>query len=155
MRKVKLLLFVVLAAVFTASTGFAMEKSFKAKLTSKEETKKPESKATGKAEFKLSKDGMTLTYKLHVKNIVDASAAHIHMAKKGEDGPPVVGLFSEAKKGKFSGVLAQGTIMDKDLIGPLQGKTIADLVNAFKSGDAYVNVHTDANPDGEIRGQIK
>ena len=156
MRTIKLLLFVLLAAVFTASTGYAfMGKSFTAKLTSKEETKKPESKATGKAEFKLSKDGTTLTYKLHVKNIVDASAAHIHMAKKGADGPPVVVLFSEAKKGKFSGVLAKGTIMDKDLIGPLQGKTIADLVSAFKSGDTYVNVHTDANPDGEIRGQIK
>ena len=156
MRKVQLLLLVVLAAVFAASTGFAFgEKSFKAKLTPKEETKKPESKASGKAEFKLSKDGKTLNYKLHVKNIMDANAAHIHMAKKGEDGPPVAGLFSGEKKGKFSGVLSQGMIMDKDLIGPLQGKTVNDLVELFKSGDAYVNVHTDANPDGEIRGQIK
>ena len=155
MRRVKILLFVVLAVVLAASTCFAMGNSFKAKLTSKEETKKPVSKATGKAEFKLSKDGKTLTYQLHVKNITDANAAHIHMAKKGEDGPPVAGLFSEEKSGKFSGVLAQGTIMDKDLIGPLQGKTVADLVNLFKSGDAYVNVHTNANPDGEIRGQIK
>jgi len=156
MRTVKLLLFVVLAGVFTASTGFAlMGNSFKAKLTSKEETKAPASKATGHAEFKLSKDGTTLTYKLYVKNIVDANAAHIHMAKKGADGPPVAGLFSGEKKGKFSGILSQGTIMDKDLIGPLQGKTVADLVSSFKSGDAYINVHTDANPDGEIRGQIK
>ena len=155
MRNVKLLLFMVLAVVFAASTGFAMEKSFSAKLSSKEETKKPESKATGKAEFKLSKDGTTLNYKLHVKNIMDANAAHIHMAKKGSDGPPVAGLFSGEKKGKFSGVLSEGTITDKDLIGPLQGKTVADLVSMIKSGDAYVNVHTNANPDGEIRGQIK
>jgi len=156
MRTVKMLLFVLLAAVFAASTGYAfMGKSFHAKLTSKEETKKPESKATGKAEFKLSKDGKTLTYKLHVKNLVDANGAHIHMAKKGEDGPPVVGLFSGEKKGKFSGILAEGTIMDKDLIGTLQGKTVTDLVDLFKSGEAYVNVHTAANPDGEIRGQIK
>ena len=155
MRRVKLLLFVVLAVVLAASTGFAMEKSFKAKLTPKEETKKPVSKATGKAEFKLSKDGMTLSYKVHVKNIMDPNAAHIHMAKKGADGPPVAGLTSEAKTGKFSGVFAEGTITDKDLIGPLQGKTIADLVNTIKSGDAYVNVHTAGNPDGEIRGQIK
>ena len=156
MRQVEMLLFIVAALIFGASTSFAlMGKSFHAKLTPKEETKKPDSKASGKVEFKLSKDGTTLTYKLHVKNLMDGNAAHIHMAKKGEDGPPVVGLTSEAKKGKFSGVFAQGTIMDKDLIGPLQGKTVADLVNTFKSGDAYVNVHTDANPDGEIRGQIK
>ena len=156
MRNAKLLLFVVLAVVFAASTGFAfMGHSFHAKLTSKEETKNPESKATGKAVFKLSKDGTTLTYKIYVKKIMDANAAHIHMAKKGEDGPPVAGLFSGEKKGEFSGMLTQGTIMDKDLIGPLQGKTVADLVKTIKSGDAYVNVHTNANPDGEIRGQIK
>ncbi|HEY5512833.1 MAG TPA: CHRD domain-containing protein [Geomonas sp.] len=155
MRKVKLLLFVVLAVVFAASTGFAAEKSFKAKLTPKEETKKPKSKASGKAEFKLSEDGKSMTYKLHVKNIMDPTAAHIHMGKKGADGPPVVGLASEAKKGKVSGVLSEGMIMDKDLMGDLQGKTVADLVNLIKSGDAYVNVHSSANPDGEIRGQIK
>ena len=155
MRNLKLLLFVLLAVVFAASTSFAMGNTFKAKLTPKEETKKPESKASGKAEFKLSADGKTLTYKLHVKNIMDANAAHIHMAAKGADGPPVAGLFSAEKKGKFSGVLAEGTIADKDLLGSLQGKTVEDLVKLFKSGDAYVNVHTNANPDGEIRGQIK
>lgn len=155
MRHLKLLLFMVLAVVFAASTGFGMEKTFKAKLTPKEETKKPESKASGKAVFKLAKDGKTLYFKLHVKNIVDANAAHIHMAKKGADGPPVAGLFSAEKKGKFSGKLAEGAITAQDLIGPLQGKTVEDLVNVFKADEAYVNVHTEANPDGEIRGQIK
>ena len=156
MRTVKLLLFVLVTGVFAASTGFAlMGNSFKAKLTSKEETQSLVSRATGHVEFKLSKDGTALSYQLKVKNLVNANAAHIHMAKKGADGPPVAGLFSGEKKGKFSGILSQGTIMAKDLIGPLQGKTVADLVDSFKSGDAYVNVHTDANPDGEIRGQIK
>jgi len=155
MRKLKLLLFVVLAAVLTASTGFAMEKSFKAKLTPKQEVVSPESKASGKAEFKLSKDGQTLSYKLHVKNIKDANAAHIHKGKKGENGPPVVGLFSGERKGKFSGMLSEGTITEQDLLGDFQGKPLEDLINLLKAGDAYINVHTDANPEGEIRGQIK
>jgi Cu/Zn superoxide dismutase len=155
MRYFKVLFFVMLAVVFTASTGFAMERSFKAKLTPSEETKKPESKASGKATFKLSKDGTTLHYKLQVKNLVDANAAHIHLAKKGTDGPPVAGLFAAEKKGKFSGVLAEGTLTDKDLMGTLQGKTMKDLIDVIKAEEAYVNVHTNANPDGEIRGQIK
>lgn len=155
MRYLKLLLFVVLAVVFAATTGLAKETHFKAKLTPKEETQKPKSKASGKAEFKLTKDGKTLYYKLEVKNLVDATAAHIHLAKKGENGPPIVGLFSEEKKGKFSGKLAEGAISDKDLIGPLQGKTVQDLIHVFEAEQAYVNVHTEANPDGEIRGQIK
>ena len=68
----------------------------------------------------------------------------------------MAGLFAGPKKeGKFSGLLAKGTITDKDLIGPLAGKTVADLVAMIKDGGAYVNVHTDKYPDGEIRGQIK
>jgi hypothetical protein len=42
-----------------------------------------------------------------------------------------------------------------DLKGDFKGKSINDLVALIKSGDAYVNVHTDGYPDGEIRGQIK
>lgn len=155
MRYLKLLVLVVMAVVFAAATSFAKETHFKAKLTPKEESQKPKSKASGKAEFKLAKDGKTLYYKLHVKNLVDATAAHIHLAKKGEDGPPIAGLLSQEKKGKFSGLLAEGSISDKDLIGPLQGKTVEDLIHVFQAEQAYVNVHTEANPDGEIRGQIK
>jgi hypothetical protein len=62
--------------------------------------------------------------------------------------------------------LSSGTIKSADLIGPMAGKTLADLIAEMKSGHAYVNVHTDdgvgeANtkpgdfPDGEIRGQIR
>ncbi len=50
-------------------------------------------------------------------------------------------------------VEAGGTITASDLVGPMQGKEISDLVSAMSSGVTYVNVLTQANPDGEIRGQ--
>jgi hypothetical protein len=31
---------------------------------------------------------------------------------------------------------------------------IAELVNGMREGSVYVNVHTVANPSGEIRGQL-
>ncbi|SRR6266542_3077838 len=155
MRKMNALLFVLLALFLTATLGFAAEKSYHAKLTGKDEVPSVKTKAKGKAEFKMSKDGK-LTYKLSVKNIENASAAHIHRAMKGENGPPVVNLFTGPKKeGKFSGVLSEGTITDKDLMGDLQGKTVDDLMKLIDSGGAFVNVHTDLHPDGEIRGQVK
>ncbi|MBV5349588.1 CHRD domain-containing protein [bacterium] len=46
-------------------------------------------------------------------------------------------------------------LTDKDLTDEFSGKSIGALVELIKSGKAYVNVHTDAYPDGEIRGQIK
>jgi len=40
------------------------------------------------------------------------------------------------------------------LEGPLKGKSISDLISLFDTASAYVNVHTQSFPDGEIRGQI-
>ena len=45
-------------------------------------------------------------------------------------------------------------LLQSDLEGPMKGKEISDLVSAMSSGVTYVNVHTQANPNGEIRGQI-
>ena len=47
-----------------------------------------------------------------------------------------------------------GTINNLDLQGPLKGKNISDLITLMESGDTYVNVHSESNSDGEIRGQI-
>lgn len=156
MRKIRLVLFIILATVLTVSLGLAAEKGFRAKLSGHEVVPAVKTKAKGEAEFKLSKDGKELSYKLTVKNIENVTAAHIHKGKKGQSGPPLAGLFAGPKKeGKFSGVLAEGTVTDKELMGELQGKPLDELVKLIKSGDLYVNVHTDAHPDGEIRGQIR
>ena len=32
---------------------------------------------------------------------------------------------------------------------------MTDLVDAIEGGQAYVNVHTEANPPGEVRGTIE
>jgi hypothetical protein len=142
--------------MLTVSVGFTAEKSFKAKLSGKDEVPSVKTKAKGEIEFKLSKEGRELSYKLKVKNIENPTAAHIHLGIKGKSGPPVANLFSGPKKeGKFSGDLSEGIIMADNLSGDLMGKSIADLVQLIKSGEAYVNVHTDSKPDGEIRGQIK
>lgn len=156
MDKVKLVLFVILSAILTVSVGFAAEKSFHAKLTGNNEVPSVKTKAKGDVMFKLSSDGKELSYKLAVKNIENPTAAHIHRGMKGKSGPPVANLFTGPKKeGKFSGDLSEGTIRAKDLTSDLMGKSLGDLVQLIKSGDAYVNVHTDANPNGEIRGQLK
>ncbi len=47
-----------------------------------------------------------------------------------------------------------GTITADKLEGPMQGKQIADLADAMKNGSTYVNIHTEQNPNSEIRNQI-
>ncbi len=157
MKTLKAILIAAFAFVLTTPLGMAAARyNFRADLTGKGEVPAVMTKAKGEVDFMMGKDGKELTYILKLKNIEDVTAAHIHAGKKGEEGVPVAGLFAGPKKeGKFSGVLAKGTITDKDLVGPLAGKTIDDLVKMIKDGDTYVNVHTTRVPAGEIRGEIE
>lgn len=154
MRKVHLIIF--LLAICLASTSIAAEKSFKATLSGSKVVPAVKTMAKGEATFKLSKNGNELSYKVKVSDIENITAAHIHMGKMGENGPPLALIDIMGKKaGKFSGTLAEGRITSKELMGSLMGKTVKDLVKEIEAGNAYVNVHTDKYPDGEIRGQIK
>ena len=51
-------------------------------------------------------------------------------------------------------VSESGTITAENLTGPLQGMQVSDLIDAFNEGNTYANIHTEKNPNGEIRGQI-
>jgi len=157
MQKVKVKLFVLLFLVLLVSIGIAAgERSFKAKLSGSEVVPPVKTTAKGEAIFQLSKDGNELTYKLTVSDIENVTAAHIHDGKVGKNGPPIVNLFTgPKKKGKFSGTLSEGKITTKDLMGQLKGKLFSHFIQMIEDGHAYVNVHSEPHPDGEIRGQIR
>lgn len=106
--------------------------------------------------FNLTDGGRALKYKLVVANIEFVTQAHIHLAPAGQNGGVVAFLFGFVPEGAtVNGTLAQGILTDADLIGALAGQSIADLVAELEAGNAYVNVHTQANPPGEVRGQIR
>jgi hypothetical protein len=119
-----------------------------------------DTRARGQAWFQVSLDGTILYYRLIVSNIRDVTMAHVHLAEEpGGDGPAVVWLYPEAPpavtwEGRVNGVLGWGTIEADELVGPLEGMTLDDLLAAMDEGRTYVNVHTEANPGGEIRGVI-
>lgn len=70
-------------------------------------------------------------------DIPNPIAAHIH------DGPPgVAGGIVIPFDDPTSPIIAEDLALD------------ADLADALRSGDLYVNVHTAEHPNGEIRGQI-
>ncbi len=156
MQRVHLIVFVLIVSL--VSVGIAAEKTntFKVKLTGSKVVPPVKTPARGEAIFNKGRTTNEVTYKLTVHNLQGATAAHIHEGKKGKNGPPVATLFAgPTKTAKFSGTLAEGTITAKDLIGPLKGKSLKELVHLMNTGDAYVNVHTEKYPDGELRGQIK
>lgn len=135
----------------------AAQRNFVAVLSS--EDAGTDSQGRGVAKFQLSSDGAVLSYQLNVANIENLLMAHIHIAPPGQNGPVAVWLYPSGPPpqlipGRFQGVLATGSITDADLVGPLAGMTLADLVVRLDADMAYVNVHTQQHPGGEIRGQI-
>jgi len=70
--------------------------------------------------------------------------------------PAVVRLFKCAPSGaRLSGTLAQGMIVDRDLIGWLAGYRTPDLIQALNRGQGSVIVHTVRRPQGELIGRIR
>jgi hypothetical protein len=145
----------LLLTIVTATS----DKNFRTHLSGDNEVPPVETLAQGQAIFKLSKDGTELYYKLIVANIENVMMAHIHIGEPDENGPVAVWLYPDSPPpilipGRFNGVLAEGIITEGDLVGPLIGMSMSDLLDVIKSGNAYVNVHTEQYPGGEIRGQI-
>lgn len=72
---------------------------------------------------------------------VAATAAHIHIAPRGVNGPVIVPL-TRSSDGNTWSVPA--------------GRKLTDAqYEAYKAGNLYVNVHSAAHKGGEIRGQLK
>lgn len=95
------------------------------------------STATGNAKFTVDRD-WTIQGKVTTKGVA-GTAAHIHEAARGKNGPVVIPL---TKSGDNEWTVPAGTRL-----------TDAQF-RSYRGGTLYVNVHSAANPGGEIRGQL-
>lgn len=124
-------------AALVATTAQAQD-SFKAKLTAASEV--PPNASAGKGAAMLTLDPATriLTYAIDYSDLTGPlAAAHIHgPAAADANAPPVVPLPSTPSPIRGSATLTEAQAAD------------------LKAGNWYVNLHTAANPGGEIRGQL-
>lgn len=130
-------------------------RTFRASLSGRNEVPPVRTNATGNAEFQLSANGKQLRFRLVINNISRVTEAHIHLGRRGVNGPIVAFLFGPSKFGiSVRRGVVTGVLTRRDLVGPLQGRTLRSLIREIRRGNTYVNVHTVQNPNGEIRGQI-
>lgn len=82
-----------------------------------------------------------------------ATAAHVHFAPPTAAGPVVLPVLPPPSgvSGNLSGIWTAADIQNAATTGL---GTIADIFGAAQAGDLYFNVHSPANPPGEIRGQL-
>ena len=128
---------VLAVAAFGSYPGIAAAADVKVTLTGEQEVPSIKSAGTGTGTITVGAD-KSVHGSVKTKGI-DGTAAHIHAAPTGKNGPVVIPL---EKKGDTYTVPANAKLTDAQFA-------------TFKAGNLYVNVHTAAHPDGEIRGQLK
>src|ERR1041384_1114838 len=149
-------------------TSAVSGKHFSAVLTGDNEVPPVNTDATGKIKLFANPQQNMLDYQLSISDLNGVvTGAHIHKGSIGINGPVVATLktgntFAGASAstsgtdgGGSTSTSVSGTIICADLKGHLAGKQITDLIRLIEDGKAYVNVHTDQNSNGKIRGQLK
>ncbi|HWI20555.1 MAG TPA: CHRD domain-containing protein [Vicinamibacterales bacterium] len=98
----------------------------------------------------------TGTYRVEVYNMpVGTTASHIHVGADNVGGPVVIN-FTVPAGGISNDFALTGTFACSDVVArAAQGiNSCEDFEQALLLGNTYVNVHSTANPGGEVRGQL-
>ena len=129
----------VLAAGLFSSAAWAATEDFHAVLSGLSEVPAHTVKGAGTAMATLDTATKMLTYTVTYQDLTGpATAAHFHgPAIAGANAPPAVPMANPMSPIKGSATLTDAQIAD------------------LEAGKWYVNVHTAANPGGEIRGQME
>ena len=137
---IKHTLFAIAAATALIGSPVCAETiNFKADLTGASEVPPVNTAAKGNLTATYDTTSKNLSWKGTVSGLTgDATAAHFH-------GP--------AEPGKNAGVLVPAPGVKS---GAFQGSATLtdDQAKALMAGQTYFNIHTAANPQGEVRGQV-
>jgi len=126
----------MLALTVLASPALAVE--VKVTLSGSQEVPPVTTNASGNGTVTVG-DDKSISGSVMTSGIV-GTAAHIHLGAAGANGPVNIPL---TKSGENGWAVPAGT------------KLTDAQYDAFKAGQLYVNVHSEAHKGGEIRGQIK
>ena len=125
-----------------AAASKAAPEAFKVTLTGAQQV--PPVQTTGSGTADLSYDPATgvVTWSVSYSGLSGpATMAHFHgPATEGKNGPVAIWLTEKGKP-------AESPIKGRATLTP-------DQAQQFKAGEWYINVHTQAHPGGEIRGQV-
>lgn len=126
-----------------------------------------DSPATGACSIAYDHHGFSMDVKLYLEGISldnlkgdgpNNTSIHIHMAPVGENGPIVIDLGwwipTTLEEYEPKRIFAHWEGVQ---LGGQQGEVVSDYVenqDALYTNRLYIDVHTNAYPDGEIRGQI-
>jgi len=148
-------------AALMACGSSSSNETFHANMNSAQEVPTPNVTGfspTGTALFTNNGDG-TVSYTVNASGLSTGTATspsnftgmHIHLAVVGVAAPVVVPLTTPAPT--TSGATSvTGTFSATNVA---TGNTLDTVLAAMRNGGAYINIHTNLNKSGELRGQIQ
>ncbi len=152
MRQRLALIVAALALVAAPSTAFAVDPTqpaYGGPLSGAQEVPAVVTSATGQGTAVISADGSTITYLVTYSGLSGTvNAAHFHTGAAGVAGGVILPLV--AGPSPMSGTLTAANFGT----GSGSVTTFVQAVAAIRAGTTYFNLHTTANPGGEIRGQV-
>jgi hypothetical protein len=128
----------------------------------------PALSSTGQGTFSMTidPDEMGFSYRLTYSGLTGTVLqSHIHLGQKGVNGGIMIFFCTNLGNGPVgtqncpqSGTIT-GQVSAADVIGGAAAQGIApgefaEVLRAIRAGVAYVNVHSNIFPGGEIRGQV-
>jgi hypothetical protein len=146
------MLFVAIAACGDDDDTTNPATDFEADLTGAQEDPPVTTAATGNATVSI--EGDQIVYHVETTGLENVLVSHIHIGAPGESGPVRLNLCNTPDTqpcGTEDGVLVDGS---NGVTQPPGEISFDSLVSAIRAGNAYVNVHTAQNQNGEIRGQL-
>jgi hypothetical protein len=157
LRSKTLLFAAVAAATLAAAPASAQTFTLTATLTGGNETPPPglNTGAFGNATVTVDMGARTVAWVVDVFNLPSGvTAGHIHIGPAGTAGPTVVNFTVPTPASNDFRV--QGSMRDTEFtLRPDQGiRSADDMFQAILGGNSYVNIHSQVNPGGEIRGQL-
>ncbi len=111
----------------------------------------PDRGATGSATVTVPSGLANLRVSIRSQGLANVTAAHIHVGRLGENGPVAMSLF-DARTQTWSddyNITADASRLNTNTV-----PNVRALFQAIRENRAYINVHTQANPGGAIRGQL-
>ena len=141
---------------------------FAARMNGFEEVPSISTAGHGRLWIRVSRDEQVIEYKLSYSGLSSAvTQAHIHFGQPHTNGGVMVILCQSAAAPDAPTVapmcvdegMVAGTITAERVVGPAEqgigAGQIREFIRALRARAAYVNVHTERVPLGEIRGQIR
>jgi hypothetical protein len=120
------------------ATGTVSSAEINVKLSGDQEVPPVQTQASGSGTIKIN-DDKSVSGSVSTTGM-KPTAAHIHEAAPGKNGPVAIPLEKAS---------------DHEFMVPAGTKLNDAQFKAFRSGNLYVNVHSDAHKNGEIRAQLK